>query len=320
MNNSRVASLLLAAFLQVAPFALRMVETSPALAASPAAVVLKWVIGALALSGAYHTVSAATAVLQSSTSIAGTTGNRLSYQIKINDGRNRLPGSYVIGGQTFNSSGGTTTNGLPPGLALSLATGIISGIPSLAGEYSMPISAYENPNRGKARLDFTLHFSIASGVSPPAVVLAPSPLKVHPGEAAVFSVGVGGTGPFTYQWARGGQAIAGGTTSTLSLPVVAESDAGDFSVRVTSSIGSVETTPVSLTVLPIRIDAAGFSSGGFGFAMRAIVGRSYVVESSPDTAMGWALEFEFTATEDPVRHLSSGGTEAIRFWRYRSAD
>src|SRR5690348_8728222 len=96
MKTSKLASVILALFLQCAPFLTRTIQGWAGSAGSPAAIVMKWVIGALAVAGTYHTVSAATATLRSPSTIQGTVGTRVSYQIKISDGQTRLPESWLI--------------------------------------------------------------------------------------------------------------------------------------------------------------------------------------------------------------------------------
>jgi hypothetical protein len=247
MKTSRLASLVLAALLQIAPFAARTVESLPVLANSPAAIVLKWVVGALALVGTYHTVSAATAVLASSKTIQGTTGTRLSYQIKINDGQNRTPGSWVVSGQVFGGSGSTTL-GLPPGLSLALNTGIISGTPTQGGTSSVTITAYEHANRGGGKLTFTLSFIITSTLSPPAIVAQPAGGEIVEGNSFTFTVVASGTTPLAYQWQLGGNAIPSATTATLTLNPVRIEDSGTYTVTVSNSDGSSTSAAAILTV------------------------------------------------------------------------
>lgn len=155
MRTCRTASLMLALLLQIMPAVGRFLPAATAVpAASPVVCVVQWILGALAVAGTYHTVSAATASLVSSSTIGGTTGTRLSYSIKISDGSTRAPGAWTIGGQNFTATGSTTA-GLPAGLSLSLGTGIISGTPTQAGTFAVPITAYEHSNRTGGTLRFT---------------------------------------------------------------------------------------------------------------------------------------------------------------------
>lgn len=255
MKISRMASLILAGFLHIAPFAARTIDSLPALASSPAAIVLKWVVGVLAIAGTYHTVSAATAVLASSKTIQGTTGTRLSYQIKINDGQNRTPGSWVINGQTFAGSGSTSL-GLPPGLSLTLNTGIISGTPTQGGPFSATITAYEHGNRSGGKLTFTLSFVITPSVSPPGIASQPAGGEIGEGRSFTFTVAANGSAPLAYQWQFGGNAIPNATATTFTLDPVRMEDAGRYTVTVNNSAGSATSAAAILTVKPALIAPA----------------------------------------------------------------
>lgn len=101
---------------------------------------------------------------------------------------------------------------------------------------------------------------------------------------ATFRVGVGGTGPFTYQWRKDGVAIPGATSATYTLASAAAGDAGLYSVVVTAAGVSLPSAGARLTVdavapevsrianLSIRTSAAtgantlivGFSVNGSG--------------------------------------------------------
>ena len=249
MNSSKLASLVLASFLHFAPIAARTVQSLPALASSPVAIVLKWVVGALALAGSYHAVSAGSAVLQSPSTIQGTVGTRLSYQIKINDGERRQPESWVVGGQAFNAAGSTTA-GMPPGLALSLTTGIISGAPTQGGTFPVDITAFENRNLGGHSLEFVLTFVIAGGAAPPTITTQPLSGTAVEGTTFGFSVTATGTGTLNYQWQHAGQNIQGATGSTLTLSPVELTDAGDYGVTVSNAGGSTTSSTATLVVTP----------------------------------------------------------------------
>lgn len=252
MKTYRIAPLLLAGLLNVAPFVNRTL-TGLALAPSTAATFMRWIAGPLAVAGTYHAVSAATAVLVSPTTVNGTVGTRLSYQIKISDGTSRLPESWKVAGQLYPTARGSTTNGLPPGLSLSLSTAIISGIPTQGGTFKLDITAYEHPNFGGAQLSFTLTFNIAGGTSPPSITAQPVGGSVTEGDTFTFTVVASGTGTLAYQWKHGGVDIGGATGSTLSLSPAQLTDAGDYQVAVSNSAGTITSATATLTVAPLLV-------------------------------------------------------------------
>ena len=68
-----------------------------------------------------------------------------------------------------------------------------------------------------------------------------------PGTSASFSVSATGTG-LSYQWYKGGSALAGQTGSSLVLSSVSAADAGTYSVVVSDVCGNAVTNSASLTV------------------------------------------------------------------------
>lgn len=90
----------------------------------------------------------------------------------------------------------------------------------------------------------------------PVITHAPVATTIHRGETATFGVGVTGSGAFSYQWNRNGTPITGATSQVLSLPLIQDSDAADYTVTVSNSLGSVTSASAKLTVqtpIPLTI-------------------------------------------------------------------
>ena len=86
-------------------------------------------------------------------------------------------------------------------------------------------------------------------VEVPTITIPPASRTNFSGTLATFTVGVGGTPPFTYQWRRGTSAILGATNSTLSLTNVQTADQASYSVVVSNPAGSATSDPATLTVV-----------------------------------------------------------------------
>lgn len=89
-----------------------------------------------------------------------------------------------------------------------------------------------------------------------AVNVAPRIVRVSPGTAApvgstlsFFVEAVAQPAP-AYQWFKDGAAIPGGTSATLTLPLVTVTDEGNYNVRVSNPLGSVTSGPMALTTRP----------------------------------------------------------------------
>jgi hypothetical protein len=68
------------------------------------------------------------------------------------------------------------------------------------------------------------------------------------GGTAIFSVTASGTPPLSYQWSFNGTNIVGATNTTLTLTDVQVSQAGNYTVRVTSLFGSILSSNAMLMV------------------------------------------------------------------------
>jgi hypothetical protein len=88
-------------------------------------------------------------------------------------------------------------------------------------------------------------------LSPPVITTQPQSQGVAQGQNVSFSVVSGGTAPFTYQWYLNGSSLGGGNgaqTATYSLNSVGTGNAGNYTVVITNSYGSVTSAVATLTV------------------------------------------------------------------------
>jgi hypothetical protein len=91
--------------------------------------------------------------------------------------------------------------------------------------------------------------TVTAAPTAPAITTQPANQTVTTGQSATFNVVGTGTGPLTYQWYKGGTAISGATSSTYTTPATVSGDSGSiFTVIITNPVGSVTSTPATLTV------------------------------------------------------------------------
>lgn len=263
MKLAKVPALFLALAIQLSPLASRLASVTPALASSPMAIVLKWITGAIAAAGAMHAVSAASlpVTLLSANPIKGTNGVKLTpdYSIKVGEAFNppiiRPVGAWDINGVKVVASTSLkrASNGVPvgvvfpPGLALVLATGVITGTPLEAGNSTVTIKAWEHSNRQGANATFNLNFQIASAQTAPVITTQPLATSAAVGSSASFTVVATGNA-LTYKWLKDNSAVDNGSAATLSINPVKPTDDGFYTVVVTSGNLSVTSNPVRLTV------------------------------------------------------------------------
>lgn len=137
-------------------------------------------------------------------------------------------------------------SGLPPGLSLDSATGVISGTPTTPGTYSGDIIA-----RNGFPPDAVQPFSITIGGVPPRIT-GGSPgggmVVIRVGDSFTFTVTATGTGPFTFA----ATCLPPGITINPQTGVIAgqATVAGSFtgSITVSSSFPPTASLPCSFTV------------------------------------------------------------------------
>lgn len=90
---------------------------------------------------------------------------------------------------------------------------------------------------------------------PPLITQQPTAAQIAAGASVTFSVAATGTAPLGYQWKRNGTALvnsgrySGVTTPNFTISGVRSTDAGDYTVTVRNSAGSVTSDAASLTLI-----------------------------------------------------------------------
>ena len=114
---------------------------------------------------------------------------------------------------------------------------------------------------------FSDYVSLTVQPGPPIILTQPSSRTNNYGTRATFTVGTGGTAPFSYQWRQGGTnlsdggMITGATTATLTFSSVLQSASG-LDVVITNAYGSVTSSVAALTVLDPAVNAQPVSQIG----------------------------------------------------------
>jgi hypothetical protein len=87
--------------------------------------------------------------------------------------------------------------------------------------------------------------------TPETVLITEQPVSqtIPAGQAAIFTVQVAGTAPFTYQWSKNGTQIAGATSAAYTTPPIDFSDSGaQYQVTVTNAVSSETSKTATITV------------------------------------------------------------------------
>jgi len=160
--------------------------------------------------------------------------------------------------------------------------------------------------------------SIANLYMYPAIVTPFTGLVTDWGQSNTLSVGAWGSGALTFQWYDNGVIIPNATNSTLTFSSIQFTNAGLYSVVITSSLGSVTNTPAQVVV-----NSAGVSLGLYpGITVTGVVGYTYDIQSNPDltNTNGWTTVATLTLFQPvvfwvDVNHNAASPTNQHRFYR-----
>jgi Immunoglobulin I-set domain len=85
-------------------------------------------------------------------------------------------------------------------------------------------------------------------VAKPTITQQPVSLALTAGAKAAFTVEASGDGVIAYQWFKGGVKIDGATSKSYTIAATQSSDAGNYTVSVTNSGGSVTSSAAAMSV------------------------------------------------------------------------
>jgi formylglycine-generating enzyme required for sulfatase activity len=126
--------------------------------------------------------------------------------------------------------------------ATSATLSISAAQPDDSGIYTLFVSN----NAGEVRKDL-----VDLGVLQPLVLVnQPSEVVQMAQSLAVLEVETSGDGPLAYEWSKDGESLGFSPVSALTFESLSESDAGLYSVEITSPVSMVTSEPITLTVTP----------------------------------------------------------------------
>jgi hypothetical protein len=140
---------------------------------------------------------------------------------------------------------------------LAASSGSTDGM-GVAARFAFPTGIAVNSSGDVYVADTNNHtIRLAFTATAPAITRQPQSQTTTGGANVTFSVTATGRPTPTYQWNFNGMIINGATSSTLSLTNVQSTNAGNYTVTVTNSSGSVTSNQALLT-----INAGGGGAGG----------------------------------------------------------
>ncbi len=134
-------------------------------------------------------------------------------------------------------------------------------VKSLSSSQQSDLIAYLRQLDGRDDQGVTLPDADQGPAEAPVILTQPASQVGAAGQYISMFVSVEGTGPFTYQWKKEGVNV-GGNAPQLEFPSVAAGDAGDYTVTITNSVGSVTSSVATLGVdSPVQITTTSLPVG-----------------------------------------------------------
>jgi uncharacterized repeat protein (TIGR01451 family) len=299
MKVQNIPAFVLAIALQLAPIC-RLAclnQTAPTVGF---AVVFRCSIGAAALLGSYHAVSAASAAIAGvsntnpvgpvTTNATGKVGQPFSYRIIVtNPGKDHAQDFWnavpLPSGLTINTNVG--------------GNGWITGSPSSAGVYPVTLTAGNLNSPIIVTKDITISIQ-GTAVSAPTITGPPASQIVSTGATVSFTVNATGDS-LTYLWQFNGTNLPNANTASLTLSSVTPAQSGLYTVVVSNSAASIPSAAAQLLVVaPPDLSGAptigllSTSGGQTALSFARAAGYRYVVEySNTLSANSWTTLTNF---------------------------
>ena len=126
------------------------------------------------------------------------------------------------------------------------------------------------------------------------------------GQTNTLSVGAWGSGNLAYQWYFNGVPLNGATNLSLPLGAIQFANAGQYSVVVSSALGSVTNAPYSVVVNPANVSLGLFA----GVIIQGTVGYNYNVQTSTNLGdtNSWVTLTNITLTA-PIQIWNDNSTD-----------
>jgi hypothetical protein len=101
------------------------------------------------------------------------------------------------------------------------------------------------------------HYVAAYGSNlAPVITIQPVSVTNYVNFPATLSLGAYGSFPLNYTWSKAGTgAVSNGPVNSFTIPSLALSDAGTYTVNVANAVGATNSVPVTITVLPAPTSA-----------------------------------------------------------------
>jgi len=179
-----------------------------------------------------------------------------------------------------------------------------------AGNYSVQLFGQSSATSSNALLTVL--------VFPPVILLQPTNQSAWLGSNASFSVAVGGSPPFSYQWQFNSTNLPAATNIGFTIPFVTMTNVGNYSVVVSNSAGGVTSSNAALTVIFPPTMGLQLLAGYPLLNLNGMLSRNFVVQYNTNlTTTNWFyLRSISNLASSPFQFLDpAGSSPPARFYR-----
>lgn len=250
---------LLLGLLQRTPVVRVVAAAADRLTGAPFGAMIRAATVSAASLGALHSLAGATVLVTNQPSpLSATVGKAVSaIAFGINGPGVGQPGSWVVGGVV---PPGLNFSGLTAPGTVNIANLVLSGTPTVSGNYSVTLRGWEDKNaKGNGSPTYTYLINVTPGSVTnvaPIFTQHPASQTVAAGGSVTFSATASGTPTPTLQWAKDGTLLAGATAASYTISSARATDAGAYTVVATNSVNSVTSNSAQLTVTVVSANVA----------------------------------------------------------------
>jgi len=206
-------------------------------------------------------------------------------------------------------SGGGPNNNLGTGVGIDASGNIY-----LIGDFTETVTFPPHSLSATGQSSFLLKIPFL-----PVFRVQPQSQVITPGTDLKLEVGVGGSGPFYYEWFFNGSPVAGALNNTLVIANFQPGNAGNYHVVVHNPDGSatsqIATLRVSPSPGPLRFESPALTANGFTLSLSGQPGLQYRIDYSNDL-VNWSPLSSGTNLNGSVTFLDSAANNfPHRFYR-----
>jgi hypothetical protein len=179
--------------------------------------------------------------------VSNNSAQHVSLNITSNSTQN-----YQVTAKVINKTSGdilnvqATTATLSNGKATVVLTPSSKGWPQ--GDYSIELCLSKTLGQSVISNTILTDTTISVSDNHPVITSQPQSLTVVGNQKVTLSITASGSGTLSYQWYKDGKAIAGATSSTYTITRAQSTDAGNYTVKISSSFGVIESNAAVVKV------------------------------------------------------------------------